>query len=286
MNTGQAVGIENAVFNTRFDMYTNTMSGNRNNEIFAPSLHRTTGLVPNASGNGGDNNGGGNNGGGNDNGNAGVCLPNNVDTSTASMAFPPDPCHESGACDAFGGTDWNRDLYASTNYKPLGAETGPNFAQITAEGGELGAMTDLLDSGQAVADASRYQVYLREHELALDNYNEASGRFANGLPSYNPDYSENTCSEVPPSDNPNRRVFIVAGINCDPSNGGTQINGAKQGVPVSEYYEVFLMQPVGTGNGGASNFDLFVEMIGPAGGDGAGSEDDGGIFRVVVELLR
>lgn len=284
MNTGQAVGIENAVFNTRFDMYNSTMSSNKSDSVFAPAMHRVTGLVPKASDNGNDN---GNNGGDNGNGGGGgVCLGNNVDPSSDSMAFPPDPCHASGACAAFGGTDWNRDLYASKNYKPFGSETGPTFSQIATEGGALGDMAEQLEPGQLASDATRFQVYLREHEMAMKTFNEASGTFGNGLPSFNNDYEDNICAQTTPSDNPNRRVFIIAGINCDESNGGTRINGAKKGVPVDEYYEVFLMEPVGTGNGGASNFDLFVEMIGPAGGDGSGTEDDGGIFRVVVELLR
>lgn len=248
MNTGQAVGIENAVFNTRFDIYQSTMSQNKGSKIFAPSMHRVTGYKAK-------------------NGN-GQCLPNNVEESENSMAFPPAACHGSG-CGAFAGPGWALSTYIETNY------------------GEGVTLQSLRETNEFFAELpenpTRFDVYLAEHETAVAVYEE-DGTTGNGLPSgdLNGDYTSGTCSTVTPSTNPNRRVFIAAGIDCDLHN----INGAKKGVPVESFYEVFLMRPVGLESGGPGNFDLHVEMIGPAGGDGAGDADDGGIFRDVVELYR
>ena len=248
MNTGQAVGIENAVYNTRFDIYQSTMSKNKGNSIFAPSMHRVTGYKPK-------------------NGNN-QCLPNNVEESENSTAFPPASCHGS-SCGAFAGPGWDVNAYIETNY------------------GEGVTLQSLRDENEFFADVpvnpSRYDIYLAEHETAVAAY-EATGVAGNGLPSgdVNDDFTGETCSTVTPSTNPNRRVFIAAGINCDLHN----INGAKKGVPVENFYKVFLMRPVGLENGGSGNFDMHVEMIGPAGGDGSGSTEDGGIFRDVVELYR
>jgi len=260
MNTGQAVGIENAVFNTRFDIYNSTMNKNKDNEVFAPALHRVTGYA---------------NSKGNNNDAAvevsGQCLSNQIAPSDNSMAFPPDPCHGT-TCGAFGeSSTWGVEAYVAANY---GTEEDPvTFA-------------NLLDNEYfktvPATNPTRFDVYKAEHEAAAAAYEDSDASTDEGSLSPNVDLSGGTCATTTPSLNPNRRVFIAAGIDCD----ANAINGAKKGVPVKEYYEVFLMGPVGIANGGSGNFDLHVEMIGPAGGDGTGNDDDGGIFRVVVELLR
>jgi hypothetical protein len=255
LEPGQKVGIENAVFNTRFDMYNGTMSKNRGNPIYAPAPQRITGLVS-ASGGGNDNG----NGGDNDNGGGNQCLGNNTELSVDSMAFPPDTCHGDGTCDRFGDGEWDRDAYIATNYG-----LDPDLA--------------MSSGGKFEGASSRFEYYLKEIADAQPN-----GRI---LPESNPDSTTDAqmCSTVEPSDNPNRRVFIAAGIDCDENN----IQGSAENVPVEEYYEIFLIRPVGdgTGSSGATNtFDMYVEVIGSAGGDGSGDADDGGIFRSVVELYR
>lgn len=77
-----------------------------------------------------------------------------------------------------------------------------------------------------------------------------------------------------------RRVVIAAGINCDPANGGTEIKGDSDNVPVEEFYNIFLTEPVGTTG---STLSIYGEIIGIAGG--AGSTDDG-TFHDVVQLYR
>ena len=248
LEPGQKVGIENAVFNTRFDMYNGTMSNNRNSDVFAPSIHSVTGLQS-ASGNG--------NGGGN------VCLGNNVEPTVAPdpMAFPQDDCHGDGSCGRFGDGEWDVEQYMLRNH---------GYATLTdAQAGDF--------SGMTLSEASRFDVYNREIENAL-----APGGGGKILPSSNPNQ---TCTSATPDPNPNRRVFIAAGIDCDEQN----IQGSATGVAVEEYYEVFLIRPVGDGsgsNGNTNTFDMWVEFLGSAGGDGSGNADDGGIFREVVELYR
>jgi hypothetical protein len=199
-------------------------------------------------------------GNGGDNGNGNQCLGNNTELSAESMAFPPDTCHGTGTCDRFGDGEWDRDTYIETNFG-----LDPDLA--TASGGKF-------------EDASsRFEYYLKEIADAAPD-----GRI---LPASNPDSTTDAqmCSTVEPSENPYRRVFIAAGIDCAENN----IQGSAENVPVEEYFEVFLIRPVGDGSGssGATNtFDMYVEVIGSAGGDGSGDADDGGIFRTVVELYR
>jgi len=266
MNTGQAIGIENAVYNTRFDIYTSTMNKNRGNDVFAPALHRVTGYSASK---------------GNTNNPAveasGQCLGNQVSPSENSMAFPPEDCH-GNSCGAFGSkpTDenpsWDVDAYVAKNYGEIGSTTPPTFKDLQGKNEFFAALPN---------KPTRFEVYKAEHETAKAAIDDVSTGETTLAP--NVDLSGNTCSTLAtPSLNPNRRVFIAAGIDC----AANAINGAKKGVPVEGYYEVFLMGPVGMENGGSGNFDLNVEYIGPAGGDGSGDDDDGGIFRVVVELLR
>jgi hypothetical protein len=79
---------------------------------------------------------------------------------------------------------------------------------------------------------------------------------------------------------PERRVLVAAGIDCAANN----INGARDDVPVEEFFELFLTHPVG--EDGTNNFDIWVEVLGSAGGDGYSSAGPGGIFRDVVQLYR
>jgi hypothetical protein len=193
----------------------------------------------------------------------GQCLAANTEASPDTMAFPPDDCFGSAlGCPngggRFGDGNWDngRDTYVDINYgTPSGASgTSDPFA----------------------AASTRFEYYKAEVENAGASGNILTGRSENGRPQ---------CSQHQ-SDDVNRRVFIAAGINCDPSNGGMEVNGAETNVPVAQYFEVFLLRPVGEGSGSPAAFDLHVEVIGPAGGDGTGNSEEAGIFRNVVELLR
>jgi hypothetical protein len=189
----------------------------------------------------------------------GQCLGNNTDPSPDTMAFPPDDCFGSAlGCTngggRFGDGNWNngRDAYVDINYG--------------TPSGTAGTTDPFAGAG------TRFEYYKAEVENAGADGPILTDRSEDGRPQ---------CSQHE-SDNINRRVFIAAGIDCA-ANG---INGAATGVPVEQFYEVFLLQPVGAGSGSPATFDLHVEVIGPAGGDGAGNADDAGIFRNVVELYR
>ncbi|MBT8416613.1 MAG: hypothetical protein KJO42_04165, partial [Silicimonas sp.] len=103
------------------------------------------------------------------------------------------------------------------------------------------------------------------------------------------------CS-LPNSANVQRRVLIVAGIDCpdgsDPARprySGT----VPSNVPVAQYYRVFLLAPArdvpgtatGPGNQGSIS-QIDVEIIEAVGGNAGASTVDNGIFREVIQLYK
>lgn len=97
--------------------------------------------------------------------------------------------------------------------------------------------------------------------------------------------------DVPQKADPNRRVIIAAGINCDPDGDGDYDDYAgtePNNVPVEQYYRIFMLSPSYTVSGGGSTrSQMHVEIIEPVGGEGAGgSTVDDGIFRELVQLYR
>ena len=72
-------------------------------------------------------------------------------------------------------------------------------------------------------------------------------------------------------------MVIAAGIDCT----ANPIRGNTTGIPVNEFYRLFLTEPVGAGSG--NTFDIFVEVVGSA---ETGSSGTGGIFHDVVQLYR
>ncbi len=98
---GQRVGLAEA-FNTRFDIFPNSMSGERTNPAYRPAPNTVQGTRPIANGNG---NGNGNN--------SAICRDNNPAASDA-LPLPRD----TGISDAnrFGAGSWNRDGYVATNH--------------------------------------------------------------------------------------------------------------------------------------------------------------------------
>ena len=102
----------------------------------------------------------------------------------------------------------------------------------------------------------------------------------NGLPQ---------CGSATPTANSDRRVLIVAGIDCTRNPIGGTMPGD---VPVHQYYRTFLMGPArqapddeyDTTNGPV--FDIWVEIIEDIGGEAGGSTTDAGIFREVIQLYK
>ncbi|MDX5350923.1 MAG: pilus assembly protein TadG-related protein [Paracoccaceae bacterium] len=100
MEPGQKVGLENAFFNVRFDIYQSIMNGRRNDPDYAPAPNVIKGIVP------------GNSGGG------GACIRNNAAPSPDTVALPRDTCFANGTCARFGDGNWTagRANYVATNY--------------------------------------------------------------------------------------------------------------------------------------------------------------------------
>ena len=242
LEPGQNTGTLAAVFNTRFDIFNENMNSKKSDPNYAPGPHTVSGLKPTG---------------------GGQCIGNNAEISTDTMAFPPDDCFASNICPYGGGrfsggtgewSDTGRTLYVNTNYgDPAGTST--NDPHLSAK--------------------TRFEYYKEEVAKAQEN-NQAI------LPDRPDDNGSVQCS--PPAnmvDDINRRVFIVAGLDCS----GGDITGRERVKPV-KYYEVFLLRPVGTGKGNEEKFDLYVEVIGAVGGDTAGNSDEAALFRTVVDLLR
>ena len=103
------------------------------------------------------------------------------------------------------------------------------------------------------------------------------------------DKSENggpQCAQVEQNTNADRRVVIIAGIDCI----NQTLTGREVDVPVVEYYRTFMLSPATEVSNDPSNgqmFDLWVEVIEPIGGDEAGASTTAGTaFRRLVQLYR
>lgn len=175
----------------------------------------------------------------------GQCIGNNASPSPNTVALPRDACIISGACGRFGDGVWDRAGYVAANH-----------------GGIYPAGTSTT--------STRHEMYLAEiANPATATRLLQSGKAESGRPSCS--------SHVDP--NPDRRVIIAAGVDCSTY----QIQGSAEDVPVTEYFKIFLTEP--TSYDAASNFTVYGEIIGSAGGAGAGNLADG-IVREVVQLYR
>lgn len=194
-------------------------------------------------------------GGGGGNGNSGggnVCIGNNSATSPDTLGLPKDDCFAAGTCTRFGDGDWTagRAAYVATNYG--GVDPHPTAT-------------------------TRYDYYLAE--IAAAGGGSSSTAI---LPAGLSETGRPQCSANQSSD-PLRRVVVAAGIDC----GVNPVAGAATNIPVEEYFEVFLTEPVGDdGSTTPPTLDLVVEVIGSAGSGGGGTGVAGGVFRELVQLYR
>ncbi|SIS82532.1 Putative Flp pilus-assembly TadE/G-like [Roseivivax lentus] len=193
-----------------------------------------------------------------------ACGWNNPQPSTDTIGLPHDDCFGSGGCTRFGDGSWDYDAYIDTNHGD-----GNGVLDI----GEDAHLTPHIPTAYA---GTRYGVYLAEIEYAktagLPGGAILSGRDETGIAQ---------CSSNVSTD-PKRRVLIAAAIDCV----ANPINGATTNVPVAEFVEIFMTEPVGAGSGSPATFDLWVEVIGSVGVSGYGGAGAGGVFRDVVQLYR
>ena len=111
---------------------------------------------------------------------------------------------------------------------------------------------------------TRYDIYRYEIDTNLIPNNEAVGG-ENGNPS---------CSSVTPlTDTPDRRVLVLAVINCE-FNG---VGGNSDNVPVKAFLKVFMTEPTGD----SPDFDTYLEVV-----DVVKPGADDGILHDIVQLYR
>lgn len=308
IQTGQRGGQEPSGFNLPFGIFGQAMNQLSGNPDYATGPHTIAGQILNS---------GNCRAGGNGNNNSGAA---------ATMAFPPDTCHPNCTSTTgharFGDGNWDRELYADTNYtftKPDGTVVdGSDFfdfpsslsltryqyylleIQRAANGGVMDdAGTAPYTDAKYLEDSSRGSVNAYD---SWDDYWDdittglnpiippALGRQDDGLPQ---------CSSVRnnATANANRRVLVIAGIDCPPAPNN--LTGDEDDVPVEQYYEVFLLAPArddtgdtegpnGNGSNGsfAPQFQIFVEIIRPIGGESNGSTVSNTAFRQLVQLYR
>lgn len=229
---GQKVGIEDASFNVRFDIYKSIMNGKKTDPAYAPAPNVIKGIVPNG---------------------GGACIGGNPQPSPNTAGLPRDTCFGSGTCGSggrYGDGNWSagRAAYVTTNY----GSTDPHPGAVT-----------------------RYEYYLAEIAAAGGGSSSAAiltGRAETGRPQ---------CSSHQSID-PDRRVVVAAAVDC----AAHPINGQTNNVPVEEFFRMFLTEPVGTDGLSPPTLDLWVEVVGSAGGAGSGTGGSGGVFHDVVQLYR
>lgn len=193
----------------------------------------------------------------------GACI-NNEAVSPDTVALPRDTCFGTGSCARFGDGNWNYGQYIDANH---GNRDGVFQA---GEDAHLTAFS--VDPKYA---GTRYATYLREIQYG----NSLASRRI--LPTGRAESGRAQCAPAA-SPRPERRVLVAAGIDCT----AYPIAGRTTDIPVEEFFEVFLTEPVGNDGTTPTRLDLWVEIIGSAGGHGYSSAGPGGIFRDVVQLYR
>jgi hypothetical protein len=245
---GQQVGITNAAFNYRFDIF-RFQDPERRDPRFTAAPNVVSGLTPNANG----------------------CHSNNPTQATQTTELPADTCIQDGTCAPFGparGT-WStqKPAYMTTNHP------GRTLPTVTANDFSFPAGFDF-----ASIAGTRFETYLQEIK-----YGQQSGRILGTASSTFRETGLKQCSTSPASADPFRRVVTAAIIqDC----AGKGINGNSRGVPADGFVQVFLTEPVGLDPQPGGNFDIYGEIIGSSGSGGGGAADAGGIARVVVRLVR
>jgi len=224
---GQKVGIEDAIFNVRFDIYQSIMNNNRNDPNYRPAPNVVKGVVPKG---------------------GGQCVGNNAEASPDTMALPRD----NAFTNRFGDGAWDRAGYVTMNHDGADPSASHGF----------GAAHPL--------SGTRFEMYSAEIAAANGGAILPADRSETGLAQ---------CTQVAPSPDPERRVLIAAAIDCDTN----PVSGRETGVPVQEFVRIFMTEPVG--NSGTNSVDIFVEVLGSAGG-GAGGGGPEGSFHEVVQLYR
>jgi Flp pilus assembly protein TadG len=232
--TGQAVGNFAAALNTRFDIYEGVLNRYRADPRFAPAPNVIDGISVERRGNG-------------------QCSNDVADPSdpTHTMPLPVDDCFFSAdGCtlprfsEGYGISADHYDDYLEKNYGITPGGTPPSWFPAWP--------------------TTLYDIYLAEIGAMVDGeIPELAGLQETGGAVCNPHGLGN----------PERRVLIVAGIDCVTNS----INGSTEDVPVAQWFRAFIIRPAD----GVTK-DVFVEVIGSAELGNGGS----GQIRDVIRLYR
>jgi Flp pilus assembly protein TadG len=234
--TGQAVGNFAAALNTRFDIYEGVLNRYRADPRFAPAPNVIDGISVERRGNG-------------------QCSTDEADPEDPeyTMPLPVDDCFfsEDGCTlprfsEGYGISADHYDDYLETNYGITPGGTPPGWFPAWP--------------------TTLYDIYIAEtNRLAASGGSipELAGLQETGGAVCNPHGLGN----------PERRVLIVAGIDCV----NNPINGSTEDVPVAQWFRAFIIRPAD----GVTK-DVFVEVIGSAELGNGGS----GQIRDVIRLYR
>ena len=252
---GQQVGIANAGFNFRFDIYAPSTSGGptpeRNDPRFAPAPNTIRGMEPPPP--------------------TGGSARNWCDnqTSTTSMALPvgaefrANDALRFGSVGTFAPGTPDRVAYMTRNW---GSEQFPTLTTRWAVyQAEIARMTGSGTVNRRILPAPRM-----ERGVAMCFRSNANGR--------------TPVADPPLIADPYRRVIVAAGVDCATNN----VRGNTPNVPVTTFYEIFLTRPIGLDPNGAmstSDNDIWGEVIGIAGASGADTTA-AGVIHDVVQLYR
>ncbi len=263
---GQNVGSYEAAINVRFDMYQATMNGKKTDADYRPAPSVVKGVVPKG---------------------GGSCIGNNP-VDSPSVPLPEDSCFATTSCPytRFGDGIWDHASYINANHGGVyPAGTNASSTRYAIYLAEIAKANGITPASQPTAFTAAQSAFLGTADpvfsgsayaefLSLLRLSDSNAALIAGVETGRP-----TCSSHRSPD-PERRVVVVAGVDCT----ANPISGAANNVPVKEFFKVFLTQPAGADPADTSNFNMWGEVIGSAGGPGASGS--AGIFRDVVQLYR
>lgn len=182
-------------------------------------------------------------------------------TTPDAMGLPRDLCHYlsySRSCSTANGTSSNK--FGDGNWA-RGDYWAKNHSGVTPPAG--------------ASSWTRYQTYLWESQdiSRIPQGLAAGGSFQYGRP---------VCSTGTPAAGTDRRVISVAVVeNC------SSLNGSSRGVTISNFADMFLVEPTLDGRANGSLKDsIYMEVIGKTRGTGTGSQTAQTVRRDVPYLVR
>jgi Flp pilus assembly protein TadG len=174
----------------------------------------------------------------------GQCAQNNNQLVDSQAIALPRDSNVSTS-NRFGNGNWDRQTYINTNH--LGNPP--------------------LNSGTTRYDMYRAEIAAAGSGAILPQNPGSPNPYESGRP---------ICHRDGAINDPERRVLVAAAVDCNATNPQGQSD-----VLAVEYVKIFLTEPVGS-NG--SDFDIWAEVVGTAGGVGSGALN--GVYQDFIQLYR